>query len=141
MNKFNIRSFKLHFVLSILFITACSSTPNQVSSNMTGINVSPVSQIEFKSKHGCFGIINPHAKNEFKFIPCVNDMFVESFKFGFTMGLAKEKLEKINDAVFIDVFNEFKDNNKYLNNCSPTDLIRLGGSPYSVELIYKCEDN
>ena len=125
---------------TILLITGCSSTPKQASADMTGINLSPTSQEYFESTHGCFGIINAHAKKEFKFVPCFGDGFKDAFKLSFSFGLAKQKIDKIDNEIFIDVFNEFKKEKQYLTNCSPTDLIRLDGIPYTVEIIYECED-
>ena len=129
------------YLLSILFIVSCASSPKQATADMTGVNVSPMSQQQFESTHGCFGIINTHAKKEFKFVPCFGDGIKDGFKFGFSFGLAKETLEKTNDAIFVDVFNEFKKEKLYLTNCSPTDLIRLDGVPYTVEIIYECEED
>ena len=129
------------YLLSILFIVSCASTPKEASADMAGINVSPVTQEEFESKHGCFTLTNTHAKKQIKFFSCFRNGLGDAFKFGFTFGLAKERLEKINDVIFIDVFNEFKNNNEYLENCSVTDLIRLEGIPYTVELLYKCEED
>ena len=140
-----IKNFQLGFVLSILFITACSSTPKQASADMTGVNVKSAIQEEFKSTHGCFAIDNTHAKNEFLILPCEGTLFKEAFKFSFSFGLAKQDIEKINDAIFIDVFNEFKESHNYLDGCLVTDLIRTRNMERAglamIELLYKCEDN
>ena len=128
------KKLKLSFVLSILFITACSSTPKQASADMTGINVSPVKQEYFESKHGCLDIINIHAKNEFKITGC----------WSLAPNSTKRRLKKMDDAIFVDVFNEYKESNSYLNNCMATDIIRLSDLSYvnySVELIYRCEES
>ena len=104
---------------------------------MTGINYEPVKAEEFESKHGCFMIKNTHTKNEIVFNNCFSNS--EAFFFGFTYGLNKEQLKKIDNAVFIDVFNEFKKTKKYLYSCSATDLIKQeNGYHQPVELIYEC---
>ena len=135
------KKLKLSFVLGILFITACSSTPKQASADMTGVNYDPGKAEEFESKHGCFLIKNTHAKNEIKFLDhCLT--YTEAFLWGLTGGLSEKQLKKIDNAVFIDVFNEFKKTKKYLNNCSATDLIKQENAYHQpVELIYECEDN
>ena len=145
MNRFNTETFKLGLVLSILFITACSSTPKQASADMTGVNVSSSTSEIFRSKHGCFGIKDTYAKKEMIFtLGCFGDAFVDGLKFGFSFGLAEQKIEKIDNEIFIDVFNEFKNTKHYLKNCSPTDLIRLDSNLAelsTVTLLYKCEDD
>ena len=125
---------------TILLISGCSSTPKQASADMTGINYDPGKAEEFESKHGCFVIKNIHAKNEIVFNNCFT--YSEAFFLGFTGGLNKKQLKKIDNAVFVDVFNEFKKTKKYLNSCSATDLIKQeNGYHQPVELIYICEDN
>ena len=140
-----IKNFKLGFVLSILLITACSSTPKQASADMTGINVEPAIQETFKSSHGCFEIDNSHAKNEFLIMECFGAILKDASRMAFSYGLStKTTFDSIADPIFVDVFNEFKESHDYLKGCSVTDLIR---SKYSgkmgalIELTYKCEDN
>ena len=141
MKKFNIKSFKLDVVLSILFITACSSTPKQASADMTGVNVSSVVQSFFESTHGCFNIKNSHAKNEIVMQACPKSQFADTMKLAFSYGMySKEKLDKFKDGIFLDVFNEYKKSNDYLNSCNPTDLIRNHGPQFlTIEIIYKCD--
>ena len=125
---------------TILLITGCSSTPKQASADMTDINYDPSKTEDFESKHGCFLIKNTHAKNLIIFYNCLTNS--EAFLWGFTLGLSKKQLKKIDNAAFIDVFNEFKKTKKYLNNCSATDLIKQeNGYHQPVELIYECKDN
>lgn len=127
------------YLLSILFIVSCASTPKEASADMTGVNYDSGKAEEFESKHGCFVIKNTHAKNMIVFNHCF--AVSEAFFFGFTYGLNKKQLKKIDNAVFIDVFNEFKKTKKYLNNCSATDLIKQENAYHQpVELLYKCEE-
>ena len=106
---------------------------------MTGVNYDSGKAEEFESKHGCFFIKNTHAKNMIVFNHCFT--VSEAFFLGLTYGLNKKQLKKIDNAVFIDVFNEFKKTKKYLNNCSATDLIKQENAYHQpVELLYKCEE-
>jgi len=127
---------------TILLITACSSTP-EPAADMTGVNVSSVTQTYFESTHGCFNIKNSHAKNEIVMQACPKSQFADTMKFAFSYGMStKEKLDKFKDGIFLDVFNEYKKSNDYLNNCNPTDLIRNHGPQFlTIEIIYECEDN
>ena len=140
-----IKNFKFGFVLSILLITACSSTPKQASADMTGINVEPAIQETFKSSHGCFEIDNSHAKNEFLIMGCFGAILKDASRMAFSYGLySKQTFDKIEDPVFLDVFNEFKESHNYLDGCSATDLIRKRnmerGGFAAIELLYKCEE-
>lgn len=140
-----IKNFQLGFVLSILLITACSSTPKQTSADMTGINVEPAIQEIFKSSHGCFEIENSHAKNEFLITPCYGTIFKDASRMAFSYGLStKTTFDSIADPIFVDVFNEFKESHNYLNGCSATDLIRKRNMERAgittIELLYKCEE-
>ena len=67
------KPMKKLYILSILFVVSCASSPKQAKADMTGINISPVSQEYFESTHGCFGIINAHSKKEFKFLGITSD--------------------------------------------------------------------
>jgi len=133
---------------TILLITGCSSTPKQASADMTGINVGKDTFEVFKSTHGCFRILNTHAKNEFLILPCewaaVGNVYKKVFALGLA-GLEIDVLDKFEDAIFIDVFNEFKESNDYLSDCSVTDLIKTKypapNGMNAIELLYKCEDS
>ncbi|MDA9044890.1 hypothetical protein N9H95_03210 [Gammaproteobacteria bacterium] len=140
MNKFNINTLKSGVVLSVLFMTACSSTP-EPAADMTGVNVSSVTQTYFESTHGCFNIKNSHAKNEIVMQACPKSQFADTMKRAFSYGMySKEKFYKFKDGIFLDVFNEYKKLNDYLNNCNPTDLIRnQRGQFLTIEIIYKCD--
>ena len=132
------------YLLSILFIVSCASTPKEASADMAGINVKPAIQEKFKSTHGCFKIKNTHAKNEFLITPCDGTIFKDASKYVFSSGLySKTTFDKIEDPVFLDVFNEFKESHNYLDGCSATDLIRKRnmerGRFAAIELLYKCE--
>ena len=145
MNRFNTKTFKLGVVLSILFITACSSTPKP-SADIASINVSQVYKETFQSTHGCFDITNNHAKNEFLIYSCFGDMYKDTWKMGLSAFiLNKQSIEKFEDAVFIDVFNEYRDSHNYLSGCSATNLIKTyhpNSAFYKAfEIIYVCEDN
>ena len=142
-----IKNFKFGFVLSILFITACSSTPKQASADMTGISVSQVAPEPFESTHGSFRIVHTPAKNEFLILPTewaqVGNMLKKSFALGLA-GLEIDVIDKFEDAIFVDVFNQQKDSHAYLDGCSVTDLLKTkyqGSGVNAIELIYKCEDN
>ena len=137
------KKLKLSFVLSILFITACSSTPKQGSADMEGVNVSQVTREEFESIHGCFDIKSHPKKNELTILTCHG--LKDVFKYSLSLGLAPDSIEKFEDAVFIDVFNEFKVSNEYLSGCFATDLIKKrfptdAGVP-AIEVIYMCEED
>ena len=142
------KSFKLGVVLSILFITACSSTPKQASADMTGINVAKDTNEAFKSTYGSFRIVHNPAKNEFLILPGDWATVGNVYKKVFAMGLAGfeiDVLDKFEDAIFIDVFNEYKESNNYLSGCSVTDLIKTKyprpNGVNAIELIYKCDGN
>ena len=143
MNKFNKNSFRLGIVLSILFISACSTT-TEPSADMTNINVSKLTRETFESTHGCFDIINTHAKNEFIIVSCFGAMYKDAWKMGLSAFILNtQSIEKFEDAVFIDVFNEFRDSHDYLEGCSATDLIKTShpdSAPIkAIEIIYKCD--
>ena len=136
-----IEPMKKLYLLSILFIVSCASTPKQTSADMTGINVKPAIQEDFESIHGCFAIDNTHAKNEFLIMPCGGTITKDIFKL---VLLDKQTFDKIEDPVFLDVFNEFKESHNYLDGCSATDLIRTRNTNRAgiavIELLYKCEE-
>ena len=146
MNRFNTKTFKLGLVLGILSITACSSTPKQASADMTGINVAKDTNEAFKSTHGSFRIVHTPAKNEFLILPSDWAVVGDIFKKTFALGLAGgefDVIDKFEDAIFVDVFNEYKDSNDYLSGCSVTDLIKTKyprpNGVNAIELIYKCD--
>ena len=127
------------YLFSILFIVSCASTPKQASADMEDINISQVVQTEFNSTHGCFTIYNAHALNEFFIASCLRVRNKDLFKLAFSYGLySKRTIDKFDNAIFIDVFNEFKKSYSYLHSCSPTDLIRR--EKIEVQLLYACQD-
>ena len=136
------------YLLSILFIVSCSSTPKQATADITGINVAKDTNETFKSTHGSFRIVHNPAKNEFLILPgdwaTLGNIYKKTFSLGLA-GLEIDVLDKFEDAIFIDVFNEYKESNDYLSGCSVTDLIRTKYPRHNgvnaIELLNKCEES
>ena len=127
---------KLLFVFITLLISACSSSPVKIGDTTSSV---------FDSSHGCFFINSTHLKKEFRIYACSGRAYKDFWRY--PNGL-ETSLFKIDDNVYIDVFNEYKKTDNNLKNCYSKEVFQLVDNAASVnttrfyiEVAYECNEN